>query len=82
MAVNPLGPIIFLADAKGKPHTTLEVTPESQLSITLFDPQGFEMDLGNTQTTALRTDQTQQTSAASIIMFGNDMKRHVIWRVP
>jgi hypothetical protein len=51
-------------------------------SVRLSDSQGFTMDLGATDTMIERTGQTQHTSAASIVMFGNDKKHHVIWQVP
>lgn len=43
---------------------------------------GFEMDLGGTITRTIATRAIQQTSAASIIMFGNDKTHHVIWQAP
>ncbi len=51
-------------------------------NIMLADRQGFEMDLGSAKTVAPKTGATQQTSAASIIMFGNDKEHHVIWKAP
>lgn len=51
-------------------------------SITLSDSQGFSMDLGTAKMVAPRTGATQQTSADSIVMFGNDKKHHVIWKAP
>jgi hypothetical protein len=48
----------------------------------IVDPQGFRMNLGGTATVTPKTGQTQHTSAASIVMFGNDKKHHVIWRAP
>ena len=50
--------------------------------ITLMDGQGFEMDLGSTKMVTPTTGATQQTSADSIVMFGNDKKHHVIWQAP
>jgi hypothetical protein len=50
--------------------------------ISLRDRQGYGMDLGATSTVIPTTGKTQQTSAASIVMFGNDAKHHVIWRAP
>lgn len=50
--------------------------------IMLADGQGFEMDLGSAKTVAPKTGATQQTSAASIVMFGNDKKHHIIWSAP
>jgi hypothetical protein len=43
---------------------------------------GSYMDLGRTGLVASRTGATEQTSAASIVMFGNDKKHHVIWQAP
>lgn len=50
--------------------------------VELQDSQGFMMDLGTAETTAMRTGETSRTSAASITMFSNDKKGHVIWRAP
>jgi hypothetical protein len=50
--------------------------------IRLDDAQGFSMVLGNAQTVTPATGATEQTSTASIIMFGNDKEHHVIWRAP
>ena len=44
--------------------------------------KGSAMDLGNTSLTVARTGATEQTSATSIVMFGNDKKHHVIWKAP
>jgi len=73
-------PSIGLFDAKGKAY--LGVGQSGLPSLTLSDPQGFEMDLGSTQTQKLVTGATEQTSAASIVMFGNDEKHRVIWKAP
>ena len=51
-------------------------------TVTMSDPQGFSMDLGSANTQTPTTGTTQQTSAASIVMFGNDKKHHVIWQAP
>ena len=58
------------------------VDPSGKPWLTLVDPQGFRMDLGDAQTVIPTTGETQQTSAASIVMFGNDEKHHVIWKAP
>lgn len=75
------GPEIALFDTAGKPRTMLRLT-DSGPAIRLSDPRGFEMDLGDTSTTTPGTGAMQQTSAASIIMFGGDKGHHVIWRAP
>lgn len=51
-------------------------------SISLVDGKGFEMDLGSTNEVERTTGETKQTSAASIVMFGNDKEHHVIWQAP
>jgi hypothetical protein len=47
-----------------------------------LDTKGFSMDVGSADLTVPRTGVTSQTSAASIVMFGNDKKHHVIWEAP
>ena len=48
--------------------------------ITIADEEGFEAILGITSTVNTRTGRTNQTSAASLILFGKDRK--VIWSAP
>lgn len=55
---------------------------ENTASISLRDAQGFGMDLGSTSTVVPATGKTQQTSAASIVMFGNGKNHSVIWQAP
>jgi hypothetical protein len=54
--------------------------PSGDPGIELGDAKGFEMDLGNANTITPTTGQTQQTSAASIVMFSTNKK--VIWQAP
>ena len=75
-------PNVFLEDPQGKPRASMSVSRSGAPRIWLSDPQGFEMNLGNTQTITPATRTTQQTSAASIIMFGNDNEHRVIWQAP
>lgn len=51
-------------------------------SVKLSDSEGYEMDLGRTNTVTQSTGETHETSADSIIMFGNDKEHHVIWQAP
>lgn len=51
-------------------------------SVSLTDAKGFTMNLGSTDAVAEKTGATQQTSADSIVMFGNGKKHHVIWQAP
>jgi hypothetical protein len=50
--------------------------------LNLLDGQGFQMHLGSTEIVSPRTGETERTSAASIVMFGNDEKHRVIWKAP
>ena len=51
-------------------------------SIELKDAQGYVMDLGAVNLTTVLSGQSSQTTADSIVMFGNDSKHHLIWRAP
>jgi hypothetical protein len=73
-------PALLLRDDKEKGFS-LSVSANGP-NLTLSDPQGFEMDLGSTSTVRVKTGATEQTSAAAIVMFGNDEKRNVIWQAP
>jgi hypothetical protein len=59
-----------------------DVWPPGKPSLELGDSEGFTMDLGSTSTVKPSTGEKQQTSAASITMFGNDKKHRVIWQAP
>jgi hypothetical protein len=85
MSANPdASGVILFAQMKPKFQLPLvmEVTPGGQPGVTLRDGQGFTMDLGSTGAVAPTTGAAERTSAASIIMFGNDKKHHVIWKAP
>jgi hypothetical protein len=51
-------------------------------SVELKDAQGYVMDLGASDLTTVVSGKTSQTTADSIVMFGNDNKHHLIWRAP
>ncbi|HET9178730.1 MAG TPA: hypothetical protein VFQ24_10285 [Terriglobia bacterium] len=51
-------------------------------SVELKDAQGYVMDLGTVDLTTVLSGQSSQTTADSIVMFGNDQKHHLIWRAP
>ena len=55
---------------------------KGRASVHLVDAQGFELDLGGADMASARTGESRQTSAASIVMFGNDEKHKVIWEAP
>jgi hypothetical protein len=83
MGIGPSGgPSICFTDAEGEPRASMGTSRSGAPEIWLSDGQGFEMDLGSTKTRTPRTGQTQQTSAASIVMFRNDKEHHVIWQAP
>ncbi|HZT71721.1 MAG TPA: hypothetical protein VFC10_18470 [Terriglobia bacterium] len=83
MMVHTSGePGIGLFGEQGKGAIAMRVTPSGEPSINLFDKEGFRMSLGNIGTVIPATGEAHETSAASITMFGNDKKHHVIWRAP
>jgi hypothetical protein len=75
------GPDISIFDTQGRTRERIGLVG-GEPRITLNDTQGFRMDLGSTNTMTFATGTSQYTSAASIIMFGNDKKHHVIWQAP
>lgn len=64
------------------PSVGMAVSQSGGATVTLQDTQGFRTDIGSTDTVTPATGATQHTSAASIIMFGNGKKHHVIWKAP
>jgi hypothetical protein len=75
-------PYVTISDPNTKGAIHMNVDLSGTPSIGTTDQQGFEMDLGSTSTVRVKTGATEHSSAASIVMFGNDGKRHVIWRGP
>lgn len=69
-------------DAGGGQRVAMGLNQKDAPFISLSDAEGFGMDLGSTATENSTTGQTQQTSAASIVMFGKDKGHHVIWQAP
>lgn len=73
---------LWLLGANGNKRADLTVSSSGSPAIILSDTHGFRMDLGSTSTVTPATGETQQTSAASIVMFGNDKGHLIIWRAP
>lgn len=83
ISIYPEGePFIALSDAQGERRAGMFIDRSGSPNITLTDANGFKMDLGSTGKVNGRTGATEQTSAASIVMFGNDHEHHVIWQAP
>jgi len=83
MGVGASGdPYITLTEFNAKGLVRMDVNSSGSPVIGLSDAQGFRMDLGSTTTVKAKTGATEQTSAASIVMFGNDEKHRVIWQAP
>jgi hypothetical protein len=76
------GPGIWLFNSKDHLAASIRADRSDEPSIRLFGPDGFEMDLGSASTITPSTGAAEQTSAASIVLFGSDKKHHVIWRAP
>ena len=49
-------------------------------TVEIQDSKGFITDVGTANLTATRTGESSRTSAASIVMFGDEGKHQVIWR--
>jgi len=75
----PAGPGVAV---HGKASSITIGVPSGGPNIELSDGRGFGMDLGSAGTVTPPTGELQHTSAASIVMFGNDKKHHVIWQAP
>ena len=84
LTVNPNGKsyIGLLGPGSGESGVYMTTAASGSPQIRLTDPQGFEMVLGSTKTTAVGTGATEETSAASIVMSGSDKEHHVIWQAP
>lgn len=76
------GLISLLSDSSGGASLVDIGAAHGSPSISLVDGKGFEMDLGGANVVEETTGATKQTSAASIVMFGNDKNHHVIWQAP
>jgi hypothetical protein len=76
-----VGPLGTSSTGSGMQQMSLDVSADGRPSISLADAQGFSMSLGSASL-GTGVGQTHQTSAASIIMFGNDKKQHVVWKAP
>lgn len=73
------GPSLLLTGAKGGGVAISELRDGPNL--TLSDVGGYSTEIGTTSLVTPKTGETHQTSAASIVMFGNG-KHHVIWQAP
>lgn len=83
MSVDSSGsPTINVTDAEGSIGVRMSVNSSGGPRISLSDSQGFGMHLGNASMVRADTGATEQTSAASIVMIGNDKEHHVIWQAP
>ena len=65
-----------------EPVLDLSSSPSKGPKIVLSDSQGYVMSLGSTALVTPGTGATEQTSAASIVMFSNGKKHHVLWQAP
>jgi hypothetical protein len=77
LGVTSVVPYFALLDDAGKGGVFI-----NQDSLSVTDAQGFESVVGVTGLETPATGETHTTSAASIVMFGNDKKHRVIWQAP
>jgi hypothetical protein len=72
---------IMLRDPEGnKPGFVMLATGNSQSEVTVQDADGFTATLGVTETVTQRTGEKHKTSAASLIMIGQNNK--ILWSAP
>jgi hypothetical protein len=76
------GPAILLTGGPQNAMVGLNVSRSGLPNITLKDTQGFSTQFGSAGTINKTTGATQQTSAASIVMFDNDKEHRAIWKAP
>jgi hypothetical protein len=67
---------------EGNEADTFVAASGSTPMLEIHDSKGFSMALGSTNIVSPATGKTQQTSADSITMFGNDKEHRVIWKAP
>jgi hypothetical protein len=81
MSVSPAvgGPVFSMFDSTGGSRVTL-VTPDGEPSLKLEDKEGFAATLGQADLLVPGTGRKENTSAASIVLFGKDKK--VLWSAP
>lgn len=73
-------PTLSLWDVKGE-TASISAFPFGP-NLSLADGRGYSTEIGTTSLVTPNTGETHQTSAASIVMFGNGKKHHVIWEAP
>jgi len=76
------GTALTFFDAGGNGRLETATDPAGAPSIHLWDQQGYSMALGRIGTHDSKTGADTGTSAASIIMFGNDKDGRVMWQAP
>jgi hypothetical protein len=77
--LSPSGPTLGLNDETGEKSATLSYTKEGP-SLELEDTQGYSAVLGRSGLVKAITGESQQTSAASLVLF--DKEKKVIWKTP
>jgi hypothetical protein len=73
-------PGIAFYGPNGTARMTVGIIPTGEPHINLADSRGFRVDLGTTNLVKPATGATEETSAASLVMFGKDGK--VLWSAP
>ncbi len=73
------GPSLWLGDATGRPRAQLDAIGEHP-RLYLQDKKGLAASIGDDTVQNLQTGEMENTSAASVVLFGSGRK--VIWRAP
>jgi len=64
------------------PPNDIPLSSSQKERVAAFESERGPSGLSSTSTVMARSGETQPTSAASVVMFGNDKKHKVIWRAP
>jgi hypothetical protein len=74
-------PEVLITDEKGQVLAGMHAT-DSGPSIELNDERGYSSILGVMNLETPKSGEKRMTSAASIVLLGNDQDHHVIWQAP
>lgn len=76
-----VGPWVVFHTSRGAPAISMGIQADEPM-LNLTDRRGFGIALGNSNMVVPATGETKHTSAASVVIFGNDKNHHVIWKAP
>jgi hypothetical protein len=75
-------PTLTLSELQKRASVDMSLDASGSPLVRMHDTQGFEMDLGGTETLSRLSGKRTGTTADSIVMFGNGRNHRVIWQAP